>query len=620
MTGSDASFRECIDQIKDKLRVDDVVRDYVPSLTQRGSSYKGLCPFHKEKTPSFHVHPELGFYHCFGCGAHGDVIKFVQEIEKIDFRLAIEQLARRAGVAMPSFSPGHDRTEEEDRRLDRLRELCTWAGEFFIEQMRVHPRGGQAREYLKRRGLTDEDIKAYRLGYAPDGYEVLLNAAEKRGWKPETVAEAGLASRRDAGGFTDRFRDRVIFPIADRMGQVVAFAGRLLADRDDAPKYINSAETPIFKKNQVLYGMAAAREPIRTAGQAILIEGYMDWISMHRHGLGNALAGMGTALTEEQARMLRRITGRVTLLYDADAAGQKAMFRATELLLKQGLAVHAAVLPGDHDPDTYLIAEGSQAMRDLIEQAPPALDHWIESAAMVNDLGRPEGKAMAVQQLAPLLLAIEEPALREGYLTRAAGRLGLQTETLQASLRRRQRRPLPADRAVTEEKSVDQEAEPNQTEQNLLYILLQSRDPWDELQQVEPEWFQHSVLRGLYERIYVSFRDVREGADPPEDLFSLGEDEQFRAWLSRVLLLPVRRFGGEVEDFNHFLAEAMQLQVLKLRKQAAERRKRQLSQDLQLILGENPLGAGQLAEIHQLSRENVQQWTDFLDATIPPDR
>jgi DNA primase len=622
MSVFDASFRDFVERVKDAARIDEVIRDHVPSLVQSGASLKGLCPFHREKTPSFYVHPEMGFYHCFGCGAHGDAIKFIQEIEKIDFMLALEQLARRVGLEMPAFKKGdHEHGEEAERHLTQLRELCVWAGEFFIEQMRSHPRGPLAKEYLKRRGLSDEEIRSYRLGYAPDGYEVLLSAAERRGWKPETVVEAGLASRRDNGGFTDRFRDRVMFPIADRQGQVVAFAGRLIENKEDAPKYINSAETPLFKKNQILYGLAAARDAIRAEGHVILMEGYMDWISMHRHGLANTLAGMGTALTEEQSRLLRRMTGKVILLYDGDAAGQKALYRSTELLLRQALAVHAAVLPAEHDPDSFLEAEGTQAMRDILTQAPPAMDYFIRSSASQFDLGRPEGKAQAVDRLAPLLQAIEEPTLREGYMTRAAMGLGLQPTTLAASMQRRRPRHRDAaavpDQATSEEISNLQPVDPTQTEQNLLYILLQLRDRWGLLQTIDVEWFQHPILKDLYERIYDCERDAREGADLPSDWFEIADSEPCRHWLSRILLLPMQRFAGEVEHHARALDEALQLQVLKLQKLATQRRKRQLSQDLQSILAEKPLGDGQLDRIHRLSLDALQRQAMFLEGRGP---
>lgn len=473
---------------------------------------------------------------------------------------------------------------------------------------------GGAREYLIGRGLTDELIATYRLGYAPDGYEVLLRESERKGWKAETVAEAGLASRRDNGGFLDRFRDRVIFPIADKNGQVVAFAGRILEKLDDVAKYINSAETPLFKKSRLLYGLAAAREAIKTDDRAILMEGYMDWIAMHRRGLRNVLAGMGTALTEEQALMVRRMTKNVTLLYDGDAPGQKAMARSTELLLRQGVEVRAATLPEEHDPDTFLDAQGAQAMRDILSQAPNAVDYLLEKAAQAVNLTRPEGKAEAVGKIAPLLLAIEDPVLREGYAARAAGRLGLRLETLEATLRRRQPRRAEPEAIPRPEEAGEpgfggdegeSSLEPSRTEQNLLYILLQKRDQWNLLQEIDPEWFPSQVLRSIFEKFSEMLKDVREGGDPPESLFGLCENDREKVWLSRILMLPTQRFDGEVGGFENMLNDAFQLQILKLRRQWIQRRKRELSQDLQMILAGQPVGTGQLDQIHQLSKDNI---------------
>lgn len=604
--GSTTSPAEFAQQLKYLLAIEQVVAEYVPSLHRAGSSFKGLCPFHGEKTPSFHVNPEHGFYHCFGCQAHGDVIKFVQEIEKIDFMMALEVLARRAGVSLPSFRQGEGRQPDHDRRLEELRALCSWAEEFFIEQLHSHPRGRIAREYLVGRGLTDEQIAHYRLGYAPEGYDTLLLAAARKGYRGETVAEAGLASRREQGGFLDRFRDRVIFPIADKMGQVVAFAGRILEKKEDVAKYINSAETPIFRKSSLLYGVARAREAIKDGGHAILLEGYMDWLAMHRRGIRNVLAGMGTMLTDEQARLIKRMTSHITLIYDGDEPGQKAMFRATELLVRAGLEVRAAVLPAEHDPDTYLDAQGVDAMRDILSQSPNALDYFIEKTALTYPLGRPEGKAEAVSKIAPLLLAIEDPALREGYLSRTAGRFGLRLETLESALKRRSaRRFAQAEEEPLPDTSAPVLSEASRTEQNLLYIIVQKMDQWDLLQRIEPDWFQNEALRGVFEKIYQCQRDVREGGDPPEDPFVICETEEERQLLTRILLLPAQRFAGEVADFNRWLADALQLQTLKLRKQWIQRRKRELNQDLVMIQAAEPLGAGQLEAIDRLSRETL---------------
>ncbi len=609
-----ASPIEFAQQLKDLVRIDQVVGEYVHGMKRVGNGFKACCPFHNEKTPSFSVLPDRGIYHCFGCGASGDVIKFVQEIEKVDFMMALEILARQAGVQVPKFSQAGPHSDERDKLLADLRRLCDWAGEFFIEQLGNHPRGRLARQYLNKRGVSDEEIRKYRLGYAPDGFDALLTAAGKRGWSAELVVTAGLASRRESGGFIDRFRDRVMFPITDKMGEPVAFGGRIIEKKEDAPKYINSAETPLFHKSALLYGVFMAREAIKTEGRVILLEGYMDWLSLHRRGICNALAGMGTALTEEQVRLIHRMAKRVTLLYDADEAGQKAAFRGTEMLLRQGIEVTTVLLPEGEDPDSFLEHEGTAAMRERLAQATPAIDHFTEIVATGVNLSRPEGQAEAVSRLAPLLLAIQDPPLRDGYITRTAGRLGLHPETVAAALTRRRPRP-PADQRKAEiEQPQPSAAEPaSRSEQILLYLLLSAKAPWNHLPQVNPEWFQDQELRALFERLAQAWLDVREGADPLTDPFAVCEDEKQSQWLSRILCLPMKQFGGEISAAEGQITEALQFQMHRLQKDWLRRKDRQLHGDLKMILSQNPIGQGQLASIDQLHREAIERHEKLME-------
>lgn len=600
---------EFAQQLKNAISIEQVVSEYVPSLKRAGTSLKGLCPFHQEKTPSFNVHLEFQFYHCFGCGAHGDVVKFVQEIEKVDFMMALELLARRAGVAIPKFRGGQGRSSEQDQHMQRLREVCQWAAGFFTEQLNHHPRGRTARAYLNRRGLDDEFIDAFRLGYAPPDFDALLKAAERAGWRAETLAEAGLASRSERGRIYDRFRDRVMFPIEDRHGAVVAFGGRVLEDKGEAAKYLNSAETPIFKKSRLLYGFSRARKAIRDAGEVILLEGYMDWIALYRHGFGHALASMGTSFTEDQGRLVKQITRKAILLYDGDVAGQQAMFRSAEVLLRQGLEVYAAVLPAEHDPDTFIKAQGTEAMRDILARSPKVIDYFIEHVAVTCGLDRPEGKAEAVSKVAPLLLALSDPVLREGYIQHAAMRFGLKTETLEAALRRRRHRErnAPVDHAGAGDADVNT-ARGVVTEQNLLYILLSMQDRREAVLNVRAEWFATPMYRTLFERIQELEANRSGDADDARlDPFALCRDDEECQWMTRILLLPSQMIGGELKRIGERLDKALDFQVYRLKRNWIQRRKQELSLDLQTILGQAPLGKGQLEQIERLSRENLDQ-------------
>ncbi len=357
-----------------------------------------------------------------------------------------------------------------------------------------------------------------------------------------------------------------------------------------------------------------AREAITTEGRVILLEGYMDWLSLHRRGICNALAGMGTALTEEQVRLIHRMAKRVTLLYDADEAGQKAAFRGTEMLLRQGIEVTTVLLPEGEDPDSFLEHEGTAAMRERLAQATPAIDHFTEIVATGVNLSRPEGQAEAVSRLAPLLLAIQDPPLRDGYITRTAGRLGLHPETVAAALTRRRPRP-PADQRKAEiEQPQPSAAEPaSRSEQILLYLLLSAKAPWNHLPQVNPEWFQDQELRALFERLAQAWLDVREGADPLTDPFAVCEDEKQSQWLSRILCLPMKQFGGEISAAEGQITEALQFQMHRLQKDWLRRKDRQLHGDLKMILSQNPIGQGQLASIDQLHREAIERHEKLME-------
>lgn len=437
-----ANLVEFAQDLKNRLSIEQVIGDVLPSLRRAGRTWKANCPFHDEKTPSFNVSPERGFYHCFGCGVSGDAIKFVMEFEKVDFRMAVETLARRYRIPIPDFEKGlpAEARDERERTKDRLMAAHLAAERFFMDQL-ASPAGEAARDYLAGRGLTPDQVREYRLGYAPDEWEALIRHLRGSGFAPELLVEGGLAVAREGSGrYTDRFRGRVMFPIRDGQGRVVAFGGRTLGKDERGPKYLNSADSPIFHKGRLLYGFDAAREAIREAGAAVLLEGYMDWIALHSAGVRNAVAGLGTAFGEDQARLLSRVTETVVLHYDGDAAGRKAMLRSAELLLARGLDVRVAALPDGHDPDSFVRERGLGATRELIAGAEKAIDHFTTDALARFPFASPEGKAAIVDHLAPLLLAISDPVLRAGYVQRTAARVGLDAATFERGLAARRKR------------------------------------------------------------------------------------------------------------------------------------------------------------------------------------
>ncbi|MGA3306707.1 MAG: DNA primase, partial [Stellaceae bacterium] len=383
-----------LDELRERVSLAEIVGRRV-KLTRRGREYIGLCPFHNEKTPSFSVVEDKGFYHCFGCGAHGDVIGFAMQTESLTFPEAVEQLARKAGLQVPQSTP------EERQRAERAQTLqgaVEAACGFFEAQLR-EPGGARAREYLAKRGLDESAWKRFRLGYAPDSREALKRALG--GKFPEALLlEAGLIRKPEDGGEAfDYFRGRVIFPIGDRRGAIIAFGGRVLDDTQ--PKYLNSPDTPLFAKGRVLYGLASARAAAARDPSAIVAEGYMDVIALRRAGFHTAVAPLGTALTENQIEELWKLAAEPILCFDGDQAGQRAASRALERalpLLKPGFSLRFATLPVGEDPDTLIARQGAEAMRAVLDRARPLAEVlWtIETA---HPLKTPEQRAALEQRL-----------------------------------------------------------------------------------------------------------------------------------------------------------------------------------------------------------------------------
>ena len=422
------------DRVKRQADIVRVVGDYLP-LKKAGQNFMGRCPFHNEKTPSFAVHPVKQIYHCFGCGVGGDVFKFVMEMEKVEFLDAVRLVAEKCGIAVPSRKPRspEERREQGQRKL--LLELHTAATEFFQRALRSSPEGAVALGYLEDRGLDRAAIERFGLGYAPSGGEVLLRLL--RGKFPEKIVEvSGLVSRDGSGRPYDRFRKRIMFPIANDTGRVVAFGGRALGE--EMPKYMNSPETPIYAKSGVLYNFHSAKESIRQLEFAVLVEGYMDAIAVARAGVANVVASCGTSLTENQLRLLGRFTRRVVMNYDPDTAGQTATERSLTLLLEQGFEARVLRLPGGADPDKFVREQGAAAYQKLLGEAPAFLEHLIDRALPAGGGERQsaEAKLRAVNFLLPYLQKLPHRLLRSEWASRVADRLKIDEPMLRENLRR----------------------------------------------------------------------------------------------------------------------------------------------------------------------------------------
>ena len=388
-------------------------------LKKAGSNWVGLCPFHQEKTPSFSVHSTKQFYYCFGCGAKGDVFRFVMETERVDFLEALKRVAQRAGVPIPADRPSAPATPEQRLRA-KLGEIHEMAAEFFRAQLQS-AEAAPVRELMRKRGLKPATIDEFGLGYAPSGPSALATALKKEGFKQEELEPSGLVIRRESGGLIDRFRNRWIFPITSESGKVVAFGGRALGD--DQPKYLNSPETPLYSKSRTLYNLSRSREAIRKASRAVIVEGYMDAIAVHQAGVPNVVASCGTALTSWQCRLLAKFGSEVVVNYDPDSAGVAATDRSLSLLLEEGLTVRVLRLTGGLDPDLYVREKGAKAYQEALEAAQPFFQYLVTRALELHGKSTPEAKLASLNFVLPYLSKVPNTLIRSELMADIAQKM-----------------------------------------------------------------------------------------------------------------------------------------------------------------------------------------------------
>lgn len=419
-----------LDELVERNPIEDVVGQYV-ALKRSGSNLFGLCPFHGEKTASFSVAPEKGIYYCFGCHKGGDVINFIMEIESLSYPDAVRFLAKRAGLEVPE-----DETyRSQFRQQERLWALCKQAARYFHTQL-FEPVGREAVDYVVRRGLSRQTVTRFGLGFAPPGWNGLLDAMAPHGYTQEDLLDAGLAVRGQKGGVYDRFRNRLMFPIIDLRGNVIGFGGRVMDD--SKPKYLNSPETIIFNKRKNLFALNVARKSKQ--GCIILTEGYMDAIALHQYGFDCAVASLGTSLTEEHANLLSKYTNQVVLTYDSDEAGQNATRRAVPMLEKAGLQVKILQMQGAKDPDEYLKKYGADRFKLLLERSENHTEFQLQRLQRSYDLSVDEQRVEFLKQAAELVASLPTAIEREVYGARAAETAGLTPEAMQVEVRKAYKR------------------------------------------------------------------------------------------------------------------------------------------------------------------------------------
>lgn len=433
---------DLLDDIRNASSILEVVSDFLP-LKKSGRNYKGLCPFHSEKTPSFMVNPEKQIFHCFGCGEGGNVFSFVMKHQNVPFPEAVRLLAKRGGVSIPDRLPLGRRGRGQD--TERLFGANAAAVRYFRGLLGSQA-GERAMAYLLGRGISEETIEAFSLGYALSSWEGLARALRKKGFGDEELARAGLIVPRSKGGYHDRFRNRILFPILDPQGRVIAFGGRILGEGE--PKYLNSPETPLYNKGKVLYGFSRAREAFRREGFGVIVEGYFDCITAHQAGLRNVVASSGTALTDGHLAQMGRYCDRWTVVFDSDSAGIRAAKKSLELFVIHGILARGVLLPEGEDPDSFIRKEGIDAFRTLLEGAENLMEFFINRMVQEHPTGTVEGKVTAVREIVPLLAKVKEKIEQAEYVSLAAHRFGVKEEVLwsevQAAAPRQRKDKLPA--------------------------------------------------------------------------------------------------------------------------------------------------------------------------------
>lgn len=415
---------EFVNTVSERSDIYEVVSRYVP-LTLRGGKFWACCPFHEEKTPSFSVSPDKGLFYCFGCKAGGNVFKFISLMEHITYWEAVKLQAERLGIELPSRKKSAEEIKIENEK-DALLKITSLTRDFYHNCLIKTAEGEQGRKYLAARGITESVIKEFKIGFAPDSWDALTKKITAQGFSEKQLVSSGLAiEKKNGGGVYDRLRGRVIIPISDASGKVVAFGGRILVDDKNQPKYLNTPETEIFSKGKLLFGFDKSRRKIGSENTAIVVEGYMDAISLYSAGIENVVASLGTAFTEEHAKILSRCARKIIFCYDSDEAGQRATVRALPMMQSAGAEVFVLIVPDGKDPDEFIQKHGKTAFEELLKNVTPVIDYFFQYKIDHTDSSTLGGKMQILSEMLPLCLEIKNSVIQKEYLKKFSARLFL---------------------------------------------------------------------------------------------------------------------------------------------------------------------------------------------------
>jgi len=572
-----------IDDLKNRADLVRIIQPYAQDLKKKGANWMACCPFHQEKTPSFSVNPSKGFYKCFGCGKGGSVYNFLMDMEGLNFPEAVKRVAEISGVMLPepiddeSYERGKKKREETKKISDEIIELNKVALGFWeAELKKKNAKAKAAREYLEKRGISEEVQKQFHVGFSPDSWDSLLNLLRDKGSDENVIEHSGLVSvNEEKDRVFDRFRGRIMFPVLDINGNPVAFGARAMGD--DQPKYLNSPETPAYTKGQHLYGLFQAREEIRKKKFAILVEGYLDLIALAQFGITNTAASLGTAFTPEQAKLLSRFTKKVVINYDGDSAGMKAARRAIEHLLPQDFEIKVLVLPDDKDPDDFIRQNGTEAYNEARGKAFPYLQFVLDSSMRDRNLAVPKQKAEAIEEVLTVLPSIRNAIQKRESFDQAMTFFRIDDSGLKRDLWNSIRNEITQPQQVKQHITRATRAKMTVAEQHLLELLVHDLELQDVvLPLLEESDYEALATFSIFRALYI-LNERRESASLERLLELVGDDEAAEDYVPLLLMSEAKRAEGEAID--QVLHEAENC-VFTLRSMAISNRLFSVTQDL----------------------------------------
>ncbi|MDH5542654.1 MAG: DNA primase [Nitrospinota bacterium] len=538
--------RDVIDRVRESNDIVEVISSHL-SLRKSGANFVALCPFHQEKSPSFSVNRSKQIFHCFGCGEGGNVISFVMKFENLTFVEALKELAERGGVQLPSASTGP--SEDYSRLYDVNRE----AAAFFHQQLKEASGSSTVREYVKRRSISDEMLEKFGIGYAPDSWDSLLHHLESKRFSPAEIEKGGLAKRSSKGNLIDTFRQRLIFPILDEKGRVVAFGGRSLGDDGKGPKYLNSPESPIYRKGRLLFGLSRSAEFIRKSKRVLIVEGYMDLLALAQGGILEVVATAGTAFTGYHCRLLKRYAEEMIMVFDGDEAGKKAAERSTITAMENDIRPKVVLLPEGKDPDDIIRDGGAESFNKTLAEAKPYLSYIIDLACRKHDISTPEGKADAIRSLIPELSKISDPIVRAGAVEALSSKTKIPVSRIELSLPRMGKEYTKSEKKSSKGEEDIRSAPP--LEKIIIRIMLDHPEIIGGLaEKLKPEDFNSAACRG----VFGALSDLAlKGGVEVGDLAEQAGDGQFSSHIRSLLLedslYEEGSWGKNVEDFMKYL-------------------------------------------------------------------